>query len=59
MGGESGACKWKAVPASFKTPAVLLIYTVKASYSLGSDRGKKKICVKSKRSTVIWDMDIS
>jgi hypothetical protein len=28
-GMNSGAHEWKAVPASYKTPAVLLIYTVK------------------------------
>ena len=27
---NSGAHEWKAVPASYKTPAVLLIYTVKS-----------------------------
>ena len=27
--------------ASYKTPTVLLIYTVKSGKSLGSDRGKK------------------
>jgi len=31
-----------AVPASYKTPRVLIIYTVKSGKSLGSDRGKKK-----------------
>ena len=31
----------KAVPASYKTLAVLLIYIVKSGKSLGSDRGKK------------------
>jgi len=30
-----------SVPASYKKPAVLLIYTVKSGKILGSDRGKK------------------
>ena len=29
-GVSSGAHEWKAVPASYKTSAVLLIYTVKS-----------------------------
>ncbi len=29
------------IPASYKTPAMLLIYTVKSGKSLASDRGKK------------------
>ena len=33
--------KMSNTPASYKTPAVLLIYTVKSGKSLGSDRGKK------------------
>ena len=36
--GDELSC---SVPASYKTPAVLLIYTVKFSKILGSDRGKK------------------
>jgi hypothetical protein len=32
----------EAVPASYKTPSVLFIYTVKSGKSLGSYRGKKK-----------------
>jgi len=35
------AREWQAVSASYKTPAVLLVYTVKSGKSLGSDRGKK------------------
>ena len=31
----------QAVPASYKTPVMLLIYTVKSGKGLGSDRGKK------------------
>ena len=38
---DSGAREGKAVPASYKTLAMLLIYTVKSGKSLGSDRGKK------------------
>ena len=38
---NSGAREGLIVPASYKTPAVLPIYTVKSSKSLGSDRRKK------------------
>jgi hypothetical protein len=38
---NSGAREGYAVPASYKTPAVLLIYTVNSGKSFGSDRGKK------------------
>jgi hypothetical protein len=38
-GVNSGARKGYAVPASYKIPVVLLIYTVKSGKSL--DRGKK------------------
>ena len=38
---KSGALEGKAVPALYKTPAVLLIYTVKSGKTHGSDRGKK------------------
>jgi TPP-dependent pyruvate/acetoin dehydrogenase alpha subunit len=37
---HSDAHEGLAIPASYKTPAVLLIYTVKFGKSLGSDRGK-------------------
>jgi hypothetical protein len=40
-GVDSGAHEAYAVPASYKTPTVLLIYTIKSGKSLGSDRGKK------------------
>ena len=40
-GANPGACKGKGVPASDKTPTVLLIYTFKPSKSIGSDREKK------------------
>ncbi len=40
-GLNSGAREGWAVPASYKTPAVLLIYTVYSAKSLGSNRGKK------------------
>jgi hypothetical protein len=36
-----GAREEWAVPASYKTPVVLIIYTVKSGRSLDSDRGKK------------------
>ena len=41
---NSGARERQAVPASYKTPAVLLIYiyTVKSGKSLGSDNAKWK-----------------
>jgi len=39
-GVNSGAREGYAVPASYKIPVVLLIYTVKSGKSLGSDRGK-------------------
>jgi hypothetical protein len=40
-GLNSDAHEVYAVPASYKTPAVLLIYTVNSGKGLGSDRGKK------------------
>jgi hypothetical protein len=40
-GLNSEAHEWKAVPASYKTPVVLLIYTVKSGTSIDSDKGKK------------------
>jgi hypothetical protein len=41
--GHSSAAYAKAThtPSSYKTPAVLLIYTVKSGKGFGSDRGKK------------------
>ena len=36
-----GAREGQAVTASYKTPSVLLVYTVKSGISLDSDRGKK------------------
>ena len=38
---KSGALVRKAVPVLYKTPVVLLIYTVKSGKSLRSDTGKK------------------
>jgi len=38
---NSDTCKVYAVPAFYKTPAVLLIYTGRSYKSLGSDRRKK------------------
>jgi hypothetical protein len=35
------AWKSKAVPASYQTPTVLLIYTIKSGKCVGGDRGKK------------------
>jgi hypothetical protein len=40
-------------PASYKTPAVLLIHTGKPGKSLGSDRGKKTSTQKSKGSIAV------
>jgi hypothetical protein len=37
-----GARDWEAVPASYKTPTVLLIYIVKSSKSIVGDREKKR-----------------
>ena len=37
---NSGAREGLAVPPSYKTPAMLFIYTVKTDKSPGSDRGK-------------------
>jgi hypothetical protein len=46
---NSYAREWYAVPASYKTPAVLFIYKVKFSKNLISDRGRKSyICKKLK-----------
>ena len=39
---KPGAREGQAVTASYKTPAMLLIYTFKSGKSLDSDRGKKK-----------------
>jgi hypothetical protein len=39
--GVCSAREDKAVSASYKTPAMLRIYTVKSSKSIGSDRGMK------------------
>jgi hypothetical protein len=43
---NSDAREVRAFSASYKTPAVLLIYTVKSGTSLGSDRGKNFFCKK-------------
>ena len=51
--GDSDAHEGYTVPASYKTPTVQLIYTVMSGKSIGSDRGKKTIYVKSKGSIVI------
>jgi hypothetical protein len=40
-GVNSSAREGQAVPASYKTLAMLLIYTVKSGKSLGSDKEKK------------------
>jgi hypothetical protein len=40
-GVNLGAREGKAVPASYKTLAVLLIYTLKSGKNLCNDRGKK------------------
>ena len=55
-GLNSDARERQAVPASYKTPAVLLIYTGKSGTSLGSDRGKKTSTqkVKDPLSFEIW-----
>ena len=37
---NASACERYTVPASYTTPTVLLLYTVKSSKSIGSDRGK-------------------
>ena len=56
LGVNSGAHEWKAVPASYKTPVVLLIYTVKSGKSIVSDRGNKTSTskVKDLMSFEIW-----
>jgi len=46
-----GAHEGLAVPVSYKTPAVLLIF--KYGSSIVSDRGKKKIYVKGKYTYTI------
>ena len=51
-GMKPAAREGHAVPASFKTLTVLLIYTVKSNKSLDSDRGKKPYA-KSDRSIAI------
>ena len=38
---NSGARKGQAVPASYKTLAVLHLYTLKSGKSIGTDRGRK------------------
>ena len=38
---NSGAREGQIVPPSYKTPTVVLIYTVMSGKNLGSDRGKK------------------
>ena len=43
---NSDAREVRAFSASYKTPAVLLIYTVKSGTILGSDRGNNYICKK-------------
>jgi len=45
---NSGAREELTGPASYKTPAVLLIYKVKSGKSLGSDRGKETSTIKVK-----------
>ncbi len=45
-GVNSSACAGLVVPASYKTPAVLLIYSVKSGKCLGSARGQKHVCKK-------------
>ena len=40
-GVNSCAREGSAVPASYKTLVVLLMYTVKSGKNIGSDRGKK------------------
>jgi hypothetical protein len=42
-GVNPGAREGYAVRVSYKTPAVLLIYTVKSGKSIGSDRGNKHL----------------
>jgi hypothetical protein len=44
-----------AVPSSYRTPSVLLIYTVNHGKSLGSE--ERKHYAKGKTSIVIWDFD--
>ena len=43
---NSGARDGEKVPASYETPAVVLIYTVMSGKSLVSDRGKKLCTLK-------------
>ena len=45
---DSGVRKGYVVPASYKTPDVLLIYTFKSGKSIVSDRGKKHLRKKDK-----------
>ena len=51
-----GAREGSSVPDSYKTPAVLLIYTVMSGKSLDSDRGRKTSTykVKDPLSFEIW-----
>ena len=54
---NSSAHDGEAVPASYKTPTVLLIYIVKSSKSIVGDREKKRkrvIEVKDPLSFEIW-----
>ena len=53
---NSVARKEQAVPASYKTPIMLLIFTVKSGKSLDSDRGKKTSTqkIKDSLSFEIW-----
>jgi hypothetical protein len=53
---NSGAREGRAVPTSYKTPAVLLIYTVKSGKCLGSDRGKKTYTKKSPHAIIILEL---
>ena len=55
-GVNSGAREGYVVPASYQTPDVLLIYTIKSGKSLGGDRGKKTSTqkVKDPLSFEIW-----
>ena len=40
-GVNSGAREGQAVPSSYKTPAALVLYTVKSDKSLGNGKGNK------------------
>ena len=43
---NAGAREGSAVPTTYKTPAILFIYTVKSGESLGSARGQNKFSLK-------------